>query len=291
MNAVIRLGGLMAALFAAVFGAWTAPPWLRWLAGRLRAGVSATAAAMRARPRAFAVAALAMVLLAVGGYAGRVWWTSRPQPVEVGFKVVSPPITDFANDGKPHALVVTFTTSVAPLALVGKDIASGVVATPPVEGQWRWASDRQLEFTPKAEWPVGARYSVRIDRGAVAPQVRLDAYDFTFASAAFEAKLRKAEFYQDPVNPTLKKAVFELAFTHPVNPYVLRLKSPPPLSLRANAGRAGTVYWFADSALVGSVAAGKDLVWVPPAAGKYTLSAVDARGVADTREVSVEFAP
>jgi uncharacterized protein YfaS (alpha-2-macroglobulin family) len=218
MNAVNRLGGMMAALFAAVFGAWTAPPWMRWLGGRLRAGASATLAAMRARPRACAAGALALVLLAVGGYAGRVWWTSRPQPVEVGFKVVNPPITDFANDGKPHALVVTFSKSVAPLALVGKDIATGLVATPQVEGQWRWASDRQLEFTPKAEWPVGAQYTVRIDRGAVAPQVRLDAYEFTFASAAFEAKLRKAEFYQDPVNPTLKKAVFELAFTHPVNP-------------------------------------------------------------------------
>jgi len=73
--------------------------------------------------------------------------------------------------------------------------------------------------------------------------------------------------------------------------YVLRLKSAPTLTLRANAGRAGSVYWFADAAFVGSVAAGKDLVWSPPAAGKYTLSAVDAQGAADTREVSVEFAP
>ena len=73
--------------------------------------------------------------------------------------------------------------------------------------------------------------------------------------------------------------------------YVLRLKSAPTLTLRANAGRAGSVYWFADSAFVGSVAAGKDLVWAPPAAGRYTLSAVDAQGTADTREVSVEFAP
>jgi membrane carboxypeptidase/penicillin-binding protein PbpC len=32
-------------------------------------------------------------------------------------------------------------------------------------------------------------------------------------------------------------------------------------------------------------------VWSPPAAGKYTLSAVDAQGTADTRQVSVEFAP
>ena len=73
--------------------------------------------------------------------------------------------------------------------------------------------------------------------------------------------------------------------------YVLRLKSAPTLTLRANAGRVGSVYWFADSSFVGSVAAGKDLVWAPPAAGRYTLSAVDAQGTADTREVSVEFAP
>lgn len=217
MNAVTRLGGMMAALFVAVFGAWTAPPWLRWLGGRARAGALASLAAMRARPRAFAAGALAVALLAVGGHYGRLWWKSRPQPVEVSFKVVNPPITDFANDGQPHALVVSFSKSVAPLALVGKDIASGIVATPSVEGQWRWASDRQLEFTPKAEWPVGAEYSVRINREAIAPQVQLDTDEFRFASAAFEPKLRKAEFYQDPINPTLKKAVIEFAFTHPVN--------------------------------------------------------------------------
>ena len=73
--------------------------------------------------------------------------------------------------------------------------------------------------------------------------------------------------------------------------YVLRLKGAPTLTLRANAGRSGSVYWFADSAFVGSVAAGKDLVWTPPAAGRYTLSAVDAQGNADTRDVSVEFSP
>lgn len=73
--------------------------------------------------------------------------------------------------------------------------------------------------------------------------------------------------------------------------YVLRLSHGPALNLRANAGRQGPLYWFADSAYVGSVSPGKDLVWQPPAAGRYTLSAVDAQGVADTREVSVEFAP
>ncbi len=73
--------------------------------------------------------------------------------------------------------------------------------------------------------------------------------------------------------------------------YVLRLKDATALTLRANASRAGTVYWFADSAYLGSAPAGKDLPWSPPAAGRYTLSAVSAAGTADTREVSVEFAP
>ena len=73
--------------------------------------------------------------------------------------------------------------------------------------------------------------------------------------------------------------------------YVLRLSHSPALTLRANAGRQGPLYWFADSAYVGTVSPGKDLTWQPPAAGRYVLSAVDAQGVADTREVSVEFAP
>ncbi len=217
MNAVSRLGTMMAALFAAVFGRWSAPPWARWLVGRIRAAASSTHTALRARPQAFAAGALALVLLAVGGYYGRLWWKARPQPVEVSYKVVNPAITDFANNGAPHSLVVTFSKSVAPLALVGKEITAGIGAAPPVEGQWRWASDRQLEFTPKAEWPIGAEYKVQLSREAIAPQVQLDQYDFTFASAAFDVKLRKAEFYQDPINPALKKAVVEFGFTHAVN--------------------------------------------------------------------------
>jgi len=217
MNAVSRLGVMMAAVFVAVFGQWNAPPWMRWTGARLHAGSAATRAAVRARPRAFIAAALALVLLAVGAYYGRIWWKSRPQPVEVSVQVVNPPLTDFANNGTPQALTLKFNASVAPLALVGKEVTAGLVVTPAIDGQWRWASDKQLEFIPKADWPVGASYKLQIARDAIAPQVQLDDYEVAFGSAAFETKLRKAEFNQDPVNPTLKKAVIEFSFTHPVN--------------------------------------------------------------------------
>lgn len=71
--------------------------------------------------------------------------------------------------------------------------------------------------------------------------------------------------------------------------YVLRVKQATPLTLRANAARQGQVFWFADAAYLGQAAAGKDLSWQPAAAGRYLLSAVDAQGAADTREVAVEF--
>ena len=73
--------------------------------------------------------------------------------------------------------------------------------------------------------------------------------------------------------------------------YVLRIGHDKRLNLRANATRAGPVYWFADTAFVGSAPAGKDLSWLPPAAGRYTIAAVDAAGAGDTREIAVEFAP
>jgi uncharacterized protein YfaS (alpha-2-macroglobulin family) len=200
-----------------LLGTWAPPPWLHWIGRLLRGiGVSGLATA-HAKPRATAGGLLAMVLIGAGGYYGHAWWQGRPQPVEVTFRVVNPALTDFVNEGKPQALAVTFSQSVAPLALVGKDVTAGITVAPAVEGTWNWASDRQLEFKPKTEWPVGAQYKVVIEPSAIAPQITLSNYDFEFASPVFVPTVRKAEFYQDPINPTLKKAVIEIGFTHPVN--------------------------------------------------------------------------
>lgn len=73
--------------------------------------------------------------------------------------------------------------------------------------------------------------------------------------------------------------------------YVLRVGHDTRLNLRADARRQGPLYWFAGSAFLGSTPAGKDLPWQPPATGRYTISAVDASGVSDSREIAVEFAP
>jgi penicillin-binding protein 1C len=75
--------------------------------------------------------------------------------------------------------------------------------------------------------------------------------------------------------------------------YVLRLgrAEEAGLSLRAHTRREGALFWFADEAFLGRSAPGQDLRWRPPAAGRYTLAAVDSEGASSTREVVVEFAP
>ena len=200
-------------LWAAMFGVWTAPPWLR----RVGAQEARAVAAVRARPRASGAVLVALIAIVVGGWFGHAWWQARPKPVEVSVKTSGPAITDFANNGAPQPMTLVFSNSVAPLALVGKDVTSSIALTPPIEGTWHWDSDRQLAFTPKAEWPVGTEFKVTLAADAVAPQIRLVAREFTFTSALFQPTLRKAEFYQDPVNPAIKKVEIEVGFTHPVN--------------------------------------------------------------------------
>ena len=200
-------------LWATLFGVWVAPPWLRWVGVQLMRAASV----VRARPRASGGALVALVAIAVGGWFGHAWWQARPKPVEVSFKADGPAVTDFVNNGAPQPMTLTFSNSVAPLALVGKEVANGITVAPAIAGTWRWASDRQLTLTPKAEWPVGTEFKVVLDDSAVAPQIRLQAREFAFTSAVFQPTLRKAEFYQDPVNPAIRKVEIEVGFTHPVN--------------------------------------------------------------------------
>ncbi|MEP7155079.1 MAG: alpha-2-macroglobulin [Betaproteobacteria bacterium] len=202
-----------------IFGnvAWAAPPWARWSGARIGAGSKWTAA----NPARAGILALLLVAITAGGIYGYKWWQARPKPVEVKLTVENPPRTPIENedekDRDPRPLLVHFAQSVAPLALVGKEIPSGIRITPPIEGKWKWTDDKELEFQPKEDWPVGSEHQIEFDRNAVAPQIVLQNYTPKFKTPAFIAKVSRSQFYQDPTNPTLKKAVFDINFSQPVN--------------------------------------------------------------------------
>ncbi len=206
----------LCSLLGAVLGHWTAPAWLRWCGGRGEAATQAVAARVKARPGASGLGLL--VLLALGGAAvpGWHWWQARPKPVEVSLQVVQPAVTDYLNQGQPNPFVLNFSASVAPLADLGKAV-TGVSLIPALDGEWRWATDRQLVFQPKNDWAVGATYRGVLAHALVAPQITLASREFSVRTAPFAMTLTQAQFYQDPLNAGTKQVVVDVGFRHPVN--------------------------------------------------------------------------
>ena len=162
---------------------------------------------------------IAVLALAFAGHAAWRWYQLKPKPEFAAFSVLAPARTRIEDENaKPDPLTVRFDRSAAPLALAGKPVPAGVTLQPALAGTWRWLDDRILEFRPKEDWPVGQAYSVALDKSVFAPQIRLKDRTFQFSTASFAAHITAAQFYQDPVNPGMKMGVFDVQFTHPVDP-------------------------------------------------------------------------
>ena len=196
---------------AGLFGVvqWQAPSWFKWLMSRFDS--------VRKKPIIGLVTVLIIVAIGAGGWFGYQWWKARPQPVTVDFTVAAPEKADLEQSAPPNPLVVTFASSVAPLNLIDTDVTDGINISPKVAGVWHWVDDKTLELRPEKEWTVGENYHIKLEKKFVAPQIELARWDFDFAAPVFVSTLEKSEFYQDPQDPTLKKAVIQLKFSHPVD--------------------------------------------------------------------------
>jgi uncharacterized protein YfaS (alpha-2-macroglobulin family) len=197
---------------------WNAPGWMRG-AG---AGAGRLAMEVRARPGRSASAFAVLVVLAAAGWFGYRWYQHRPHPLEepaATFRVQAPELTGYAvTPIVVHPLTISFSRSVAPLALVGKPPSAGIELKPELAGKWTWISDRELTFQPKDDWPVGQDFDLRFDRKlAFAEHVRVDKDRAQFSSAAFAATISQSEYYQDPQDAAAKKAVIHIAFSHPLD--------------------------------------------------------------------------
>lgn len=170
-----------------------------------------------ARAGTYTAALLALVALGGGAY----YWAHRPKPVDpeaITFRVDAPARTDYAQDPiQVNPLNVFFSASVAPIDLVEKP-TQAIALQPALEGTWTWISDRQLQFKPSRDWPIGTHYEVALDApGALARGTRLAERRFEFDTAPFSATMAATEFYQDPEESKNKQGIYTVRFSHPVD--------------------------------------------------------------------------
>ncbi|WP_158884693.1 MG2 domain-containing protein [Rhodanobacter sp. L36] len=195
---------------------WSAPAWAR-----------ATGAAVRRRPRRFAVGFLAALVVLTAGWFGWQWYVHRPKPIEperITFEAKVPALTEYVAQpgGNPkitiHPLQVDFSRSAAPIELVGKPVSKGITVQPALKGQWSWLDDHTLRFVPAEDWPVGAHVNVKFDVSqAFAPHVLMADDQLSFDMPKFAAIFGKGEFYQDPQDATAKKTIVPVNFNYPVD--------------------------------------------------------------------------
>jgi alpha-2-macroglobulin len=220
-RAIARTWAAWAWLAQSVFGAWAweAPRWLGRLHGQAAGLARRGSSLARLHPRRTGAVFMGVLALGLGGEAAWRWYQLLPKPEFAHFSLSAPARTRIEEENaKPEPLRVRFDRSAAALAMAGKPVANGVRMKPELAGTWRWTDDRVLEFRPKDDWPIGQRYIVALDAPIFAPQIRLEDFGFQFSTASFSARIGAAQFYQDPVNPGVRMGVFDVQFTHPVDP-------------------------------------------------------------------------
>ena len=185
--------------------------------------MQAADARVRRNPRAWLGGFAAIVLLGLLA----TWLITRAPTVRPGalqVTVQAPKPTDYSRTPKRvDTLQLRFSGSAAPIKDAG-NAPQGVRLVPELAGEWKWLEDKVLEFRPADDWPVGQAYTVELDEDrSLARGVHLvdDRFEYEFSSAPFRARVASSSFYQDQLDPAMKKGVFELAFSHPVDPKTL----------------------------------------------------------------------
>ena len=191
---------------------WQPPSWLPSLGRRAVPALRY----LTASPRRIAIAAGILMAIAVGWYS----YAHRTLPHYVNYTVTPPALTQYNERGISliYPLVIRFSESAAPLSRINKPVASGISLSPKLAGAWQWVTDQQLVFTPKNDWPIDQKITVSFARkGFFAAGVRLEDYSADFRSQPFTAQISQSQFYQDPRDPSLKKLVATVSFSHPVD--------------------------------------------------------------------------
>jgi hypothetical protein len=211
----VHLWQILSTVLGFFFGSveYKAPSWMKWCGGKL---CNLRAAIAQNPVKSLGVIALLAALLA-GSWQGWAWYKARPQPVTVKVTVTAPTRTEIEYNLPPNPLTISFDSSVAPIEHVGKTVTAGLTVMPKIEGEWKWHTENELSFQPKADWPVGTQYKVSLNAKAFTPKTLLDKWDVGFTSPLFIAGIVNSEFYQDPINAAMKKVVVNLNFSHPVD--------------------------------------------------------------------------
>ncbi|WP_413291106.1 alpha-2-macroglobulin family protein [Bdellovibrio sp. HCB337] len=164
----------------------------------------------------------ALIVVGAAGYGIKYYLDSLPKPEYCKYEITPPPPTDLEKN-LVHNLVIRFQCSAAPVSSLGKTLVEAPELSPKISGSWKWESDKRLVFTPSGdpktgEWLIGKTFTVYFPKKKfLADHILLENYKPEFATDKIRYYVTKKEFYIDPTNTKIKKAVLNLGFNYPID--------------------------------------------------------------------------
>lgn len=160
--------------------------------------------------------AIAVVALVVGYFQLMKYLDSRPKPDYVTYETSVPAEPDLETQ-KISPLTVTFSKSAARIEDLNHALKSPPSLSPEIKGTWHWVTDAKLLFVPEENWRIGTKYELALNRKLFPATVLLQDMTSSFATPELKGEIIKQEFYQDPRDPNIKRALLNIRYNYPLN--------------------------------------------------------------------------
>lgn len=198
---------------------WSPPHWLTALYSFLKSHLKITAAL------------ILLISTVIGVY---YYLDSKPRPIssKAAISEIRLASTNSRGEVIPSSITVNFTydyealhddqprpqgtPSVARIDLLGKKVDTGIILSPNKKGTWRWVNDNTLEFQPETHWPAGTKYALNFDETVFSDDTYLSSAKYSFSTPELSAKFNSTEFFQDPTDPSIRRVISTIEFTHPI---------------------------------------------------------------------------
>jgi len=158
----------------------------------------------------------------------------KPQPISVSYSVRAPDTT--GNPDYRSPLSVTFHGSAATVEMMDKEVPAGMITfNPHIDGVWRWVGDDALVFTTNQTWQLGKRYYVAFAKNLFPEHIKVN-NSFNFDIEEFSLRISESEFYIDPEDGSIKRALFTVRTNYPVDAASLESKITIEPQINAASG-------------------------------------------------------
>lgn len=134
-----------------------------------------------------------------------------------------PSVNNNRELNRPTPLVVSYDWTSGPyqgafkMNLTDAEVAKNIKITPFIKGEWHIRGDATMVFTPDAAWPAATKFTVKINRDMLNPDIMPSATHISFTTPDITAQIASFNIYADSTHPKTMVGVAVISFNYPID--------------------------------------------------------------------------